>query len=146
MEKEIKTIQKTLLKFYYLLYATLMLILIAGGFLLPKFDPLQAVTVQILNTISIALVLVCIPLGLKYFSDKTKKLKNEVTDKQTRIVSYVRYAKQLMFVLGLPGIFAGVSYYLIPEDKTSLFCFLMSFVALVLSKPTEVKLQKFFIE
>jgi hypothetical protein len=145
MEKEIKMIQKTLLKFYYLVYAKLMVILLLGGFILPRFNPLHAHAEQALNTITIALVLLCIPMGLKYFSDKTNKLKTDVTDKQTRIVSYIRYSKQLMFLLGFPGVFAGVSYYLI-HDNTSLFCFLISFVALIFSKPTEVKLQKFFIE
>ncbi len=145
MEREIKMIQKTLLRFYYLGYAKLMVILLLGGYILPKMEALSHNTTLALNTISIALVLICIPLGLKFFKDKTKQLKSDVIDKQTRIFAYIRYSKILMVLLAFPGVFAGVSYYLL-QDNTSLFCFFISFVALIFSKPTEVKLQKFFID
>ena len=146
MEKEIIMIQKLLLKSYYSIYAILMTVLIVGRFLLPKPAEFSESTDTILNTIAISLVLICIPFGLKYFSDRTKNLKSTITNKQARIVDYILYSKHLMFILGFPGVFAGVSFYLLQYDDTSLFCFLISFVSLIFSKPTEAKITKYFID
>ena len=142
MEQEIKAIQKQLVKIYYLIYAILIILLIGGALLFPRLGGVSPSVAVILNTVTILTVL-AVPLALKLFSVKTKRIQASGDEFEKKALGYIKWSKIQMFLLGIPGVFASISYAFL-EDRTSLFCFLIAFMVLMFTKPSLIKIDIFF--
>ncbi|NCC98935.1 MAG: hypothetical protein EOL95_04410 [Bacteroidia bacterium] len=128
-----KQAQKQLFALYYAIYGLLILELVIAH-LLPNDFFLSSNTVMIMQGVVICLLLAIIPTALKLYSVKIK-IKSDLS-------YYVHWSKIQMILLYIPGFASGVLYYFV-RDRSSLFCLLIAFVALIFSKPTLAKIDNY---
>ncbi len=131
-----KQAQKQLFAIYYAIYGLLVLELVIAH-LLPNNLSLSANIVMIMQGVVICLLLALIPTALKLYSVKIK-IKSDLS-------YYVHWSRIQMILLYIPGFASGVLYYFV-RDRSSLFCLLIAFVALIFSKPTPAKIDNYINE
>lgn len=124
---------KNLVFQYYLIYALLILELVAAK--LADFPVLlEASAGYIIRVVTVMFLLVMIPLVLKFFSIRTKYNKG--------LKYYIRQSKIEMWLLSLPAFLSGLAYYVL-KDTNILFCYLIAFVALIFTKPSISKIEAY---
>ena len=123
---------------YYSIYVFLLALFAVICYFMPvyEFEP-QAKT--IISTICI-IFLLSIPLSMKLFSMKTKGNKKLKT-KEEKQTNYMLWAKIQMYMVALPGFFAAAGYGLL-RDRSTIFCYLIAFVALIMCKPSKEKMEE----
>ena len=123
---------------YYGIYVFLLGLFAAISYFMPVYEFDQEAK-TIISTICI-IFLFTIPLSLKLFSVKVKNNKTLKT-KEEKIKNYMLWAQIQMYMIALPAVVSVVSYGLL-RDRSSLFCYLIAFVALILCKPSNQKLEE----
>lgn len=124
---------KNLVFQYYLIYALLILELVAAK--LADFPVLlEASAGYVIRVVTVMFLLVMIPLVLKLFSIRTKCNKG--------LEYYIRQSKIEMWLLSLPAFLSGLAYYVL-KDTNILFCYLIAFVALIFTKPSIAKIEAY---
>lgn len=124
---------KNLVFQYYLIYALLILELVAAK--LAEFPVLLEESAgYVIRVVTVMFLLVMIPLVLKFFSIRTKYNKG--------LEYYIRQSKIQMWLLSLPAFLSGLAYYVL-KDTNILFCYLIAFVALIFTKPSISKIEAY---
>ena len=123
---------------YYGIYVLLLGLFAAISYFMPVYEFTQEAKTVII-TICIVFLLT-IPLSLKLFAVKVKGNKTLKT-KEEKIKNYMLWAQIQMYMIALPAVVSVVSYGLL-RDRSSLFCYLIAFVALILCKPSNQKLEE----
>ena len=65
-----------------------------------------------------------------------KKLKT----KEEKEANYMLWAQIQMYMIALPAVVAAIGYGFL-RDKSTIFCYLIAFVALILCKPSKEKME-----
>ena len=123
---------------YYGIYVLLLGLFAAISYYMPVYEFTQEAK-TVISTICIVFLLT-IPLSLKLFAVKVKGNKTLKT-KEEKIKNYMLWAQIQMYMIALPAVVSVVSYGLL-RDRSSLFCYLIAFVALILCKPSNQKLEE----
>ena len=123
---------------YYGIYVLLLGLFAAISYFMPVYEFTQEAK-TVISTICIVFLLT-IPLSLKLFSVKVKNNKT-IKTKEEKIKNYMLWAQIQMYMIALPAVVSVVSYGLL-RDRSSLFCYLIAFVALILCKPSNQKLEE----
>lgn len=124
---------KNLVFQYYLIYALLILELVAAK--LAEFPVLLEESAgYVIRVVTVMFLLVMIPLVLKFFSIRTKYNKG--------LEYYIRQSKIQMWLLSLPAFLSGLAYYVL-KDTNILFCYLIAVVALIFTKPSISKIEAY---
>ena len=123
---------------YYGIYVLLLGLFAAISYFMPVYEFDQEAK-TIISTICI-IFLFTIPLSLKLFSVKVKNNKTLKT-KEEKIKNYMLWAQIQMYMIALPAVVSVVSYGLL-RDRSSLFCYLIAFVALIMCKPSKEKMEE----
>ena len=123
---------------YYGIYVLLLGLFAAISYYMPVYEFTQEAK-TVISTICIVFLLT-IPLSLKLFSVKVKNNKT-IKTKEEKIKNYMLWAQIQMYLIALPAVVSVVSYGLL-RDRSSLFCYLIAFVALILCKPSNQKLEE----
>ena len=123
---------------YYGIYVLLLGLFAAISYYMPVYEFTQEAK-TVISTICIVFLLT-IPLSLKLFSVKVKNNKT-IKTKEEKIKNYMLWAQIQMYMIALPAVVSVVSYGLL-RDRSSLFCYLIAFVALILCKPSNQKLEE----
>lgn len=123
---------------YYGIYVLLLGLFAAISYYMPVYE-FDAQTKTIISTICI-IFLFTIPLSLKLFAVKVKNNKTLKT-KEEKVKNYMLWAQIQMYMIALPAVVSVACYGLL-RDRSSLFCYLIAFVALILCKPSNQKLEE----
>lgn len=125
-------------------YITFLLAVVAAGIgylLVRKYgisvNPLSDMG-RNLSYIVILYVIISIPLSLWLFNKKVKQLKKQ-DDESGKLQKYTQYAVWRIVVMGL-GLFLGVLFFYVLQERSLMFCAGMSAIGLVFCKPTEAKI------
>ncbi len=123
---------------YYAIYILLLALFACIHFLMPQYE-FDADARYITSTICI-LFLFSIPASLKLFSVKTKGNK-KLRTKEEKKENYMIWAKIQMYLIALPAVVSAIGYGFL-RDRSSIFCYLIAFVALILCKPSKEKMEE----
>lgn len=128
-------VQKKLVTVYYLIYAAFVIGLVLVHLFPLKMGVLQGTEAIVMGYVNVGFLLVFIPLAISLFNAKIKK--------QVDLEYYFKWNLIQMLLIAVPGIVSIISYALL-RDRSSLFAYLIVFVALILTKPTKYKITKYF--
>ena len=129
---------KGLITRYYVIYVLLLALFASIHFLMPQIE-LNPDNAYIVSVVCIFFLLT-IPATLKLFSVKTKGNKRLKT-KEEKEANYMLWAKIQMYMIALPAVIAAIGYGFL-RDKSTIFCYLIAFVALILCKPSNQKMEE----
>lgn len=130
-----KEIQNKLITVYYLIYAVFVIGLVLVHLFPLRMGVLQGTEAIVMGYVNVGFLLVFIPLAISLFNAKIKK--------QVDLEYYFKWNLIQMLLIAVPGIVSIISYALL-RDRSSLFAYLIVFVALILTKPTKYKITKYF--
>ena len=128
-------VQKKLVTVYYLIYAVFVIGLVLVHLFPLKMGVLQGTEAIVMGYVNVGFLLVFIPLAISLFNAKMKKLVD--------LEYYLKWNLIQMLLIAVPGLVSIASYALL-RDRSSLFAYLIVFVALILTKPTKYKITKYF--
>jgi hypothetical protein len=80
-----------------------------------------------------------IPATLKLFSVKTKGNKKLKT-REEKEANYTIWAQIQMYMVALPAVVSAIGYGFL-KDKSTIFCYLIAFIALIMCKPSKEKME-----
>ncbi len=132
MEKE----QKTLFYLYIKVFLDILLVGGIGFYFFAGIDVLPE-TKTIWQSVGVMLTLVCIPLGMKVFYDKTKPI-----DEMEDLTAAWKIYRKWWIVRGLLIVGAmlfNLFLFIILRDNSMLYCLLMTLVAWLFCKPNKLK-------
>ncbi|MCQ2337198.1 MAG: hypothetical protein MJ010_08495 [Paludibacteraceae bacterium] len=130
-----KEIQSKLITVYYLIYAVFVIGLVLAHLFPLRMGVLQGTEAIVMGYVNVGFLLVFIPLAISLFNAKIKK--------QVDLEYYLKWNLIQMLLIAVPGLVSIASYALL-RDRSSLFAYLIVFVALILTKPTKYKITKYF--
>lgn len=128
-------VQKKLVTVYYLIYAVFVIGLVLVHLFPLRIGVLQGTEAIVMGYVNVGFLLVFTPLAISLFNAKIKK--------QVDLEYYFKWNLIQMLLIAVPGIVSIISYALL-RDRSSLFAYLIVFVALILTKPTKYKITKYF--
>ena len=76
----------------------------------------------------------------KLFSVKTKGNKKLKT-KEEKVSNYMIWARNQMYLVALPAVVSAIGDGFL-RDRSTIFCYLIAFVALIMCKPTKAKMEE----
>ena len=129
---------KGLIVRYYAIYVFLLALFAAISYFVPQIE-LQPDNAYIVSVVCI-FFLFTIPATLKLFSVKTKGNKKLKT-KEEKEENYMLWAKIQMYMIALPAVVAAIGYGFL-RDKSTIFFFFLAFVALIMCKPSNKKMEE----
>ena len=129
---------KGLIARYYIIYVLLLALFTCIHFLMPQIE-LTPDNAYIASVVCI-FFLFTIPASLKLFSVKTKGNKKLKT-KEEKEANYMLWAQIQMYMIALPAVVAAIGYGFL-RDKSTIFCYLIAFVALIMCKPSNKKMEE----
>ena len=129
---------KGLIARYYIIYVLLLVLFACVHFFTPQME-LTPDNAYIASVVCI-FFLFTIPATLKLFSVKTKGNKKLKT-KEEKEENYMLWAKIQMYMIALPAVVAAIGYGFL-RDKSTIFCYLIAFVALIMCKPSNKKMEE----
>lgn len=131
-----------LLLIYYFIYILAIAIAAAGYYLSNKgetfFTNDQSQTAVVWTSIYIIYLIASIPLALKFFNMKVKKLA-DVENMEEKIKKYTSYSVWRLVAISI-GLLAGIFLVYVFHSKSMLFGAAVAAIALVFCKPSEVKM------
>ena len=122
---------------YYTIYVFLLALFAAISYFVPQIE-LTPDNAYVVSVVCI-FFLFTIPAKLKLFSVKTKGNKKLKT-KEEKEANYMLWAQIQMYMIALPAVVAAIGYGFL-RDKSTIFCYLIAFVALILCKPSKEKME-----
>ena len=136
-EKVIKQLTLVYYTFYALAIAlaTIAYVMVGGS---PDFFE-QSTTETVIKTIYILFLICSIPLALKLFNVRVKKL-SEIESLEEKIEKYRKYAFLRLFVIGI-NMLLGIGFFYYLNSESMLFCAGIAAIALVFCKPTVAKME-----
>lgn len=93
-----------------------------------------------LQSVGILLLLICIPLGLKTFSIKIRKIKL-IEDENEKLTKYLYWARIRIASVAIPLLFNILIYYL-TQNNSMIFSAGISALALLFCKPQKHKMEE----
>lgn len=114
-----KTLQKQLSTFYYSVLVLAVLFAVVGGYFFKENNLVitNNITIDVLKSIIIVYMLIIIPLSLKIFSTKVKKIA-QIDDENEKFAKYLSIAKvRIMLIADI--VFIGIFAFFILQ-KTSI--------------------------
>lgn len=139
---------------YYCIYAVFVIGIVCAHIFNPSFYKLYGTERVVVEYIELGLMLVLIPVAIGVTNSKLKK--------QVSLEYYFKWNVFQMLIIGFTGIVAIVVYALLPlngrlditeevnptmfQSFKNLFPMLIIFIALILCKPTKLKIQQYFHE
>ena len=129
---------KGLITRYYVIYVLLLALFASIHFLMPQIE-LNPDNAYIVSVVCI-FFLFTIPATLKLFSVKTKGNKRLKT-KEEKEANYIIWSKIQMYLVALPAVVSAIGYGFL-RDKSTIFCYLIAFVALIMCKPSNQKMEE----
>lgn len=127
---------------YYVVYVFLLALLAGIHFFMPYFNVGEDINMYISTTCIVFLL--TIPVSLKLFSIKVKDNKTLKT-KESKEENYKRWAVIQIYMVAIPAVISAIGYGFI-RDKSTLFCYLIAFVALILCKPSSQKMEEYTMD
>jgi uncharacterized membrane protein YbhN (UPF0104 family) len=128
---------KGLITRYYVIYVLLLALFASIHFLMPQIE-LNPDNAYIVSVVCI-FFLFTIPATLKLFSVKTKGNKKLKT-REEKEANYTIWAQIQMYMVALPAVVSAISYGFL-KDKSTIFCYLIAFIALIMCKPSKEKME-----
>lgn len=128
---------KGLITRYYVIYVLLLALFASIHFLMPQIE-LNPDNTYIASVVCI-FFLFTIPATLKLFSVKTKGNKKLKT-KEEKEANYILWAQIQMYMVALPAVVSAIGYGFL-KDKSTIFCYLIAFIALIMCKPSKEKME-----
>ena len=128
---------KGLITRYYVIYVLLLALFASIHFLMPQIE-LNPDNAYIVSVVCI-FFLFTIPATLKLFSVKTKGNKKLKT-REEKEANYTIWAQIQMYMVALPAVVSAIGYGFL-KDKSTIFCYLISFIALIICKPSKEKME-----
>lgn len=123
---------------YYAIYILLLALFAGIHFFMPVFE-IGADAAYATSVVCIVF-LFTIPVTLKLFSVKTKGNKKLKT-KEEKVSNYMIWARNQMYLVALPAVVSAIGYGFL-RDRSTIFCYLIAFVALIMCKPTKAKMEE----
>ena len=128
---------KGLITRYYVIYVLLLALFASIHFLMPQIE-LNPDNAYIVSVVCI-FFLFTIPATLKLFSVKTKGNKKLKT-REEKEANYTIWAQIQMYMVALPAVVSAIGYGFL-KDKSTIFCNLIAFIALIMCKPSKEKME-----
>lgn len=128
---------KGLITRYYVIYVLLLALFASIHFLMPQIE-LNPDNAYIVSVVCI-FFLFTIPATLKLFSVKTKGNKKLKT-REEKEANYTIWAQIQMYMVALPAVVSAIGYGFL-KDKSTIFCYLIAFIALIMCKPNKEKME-----
>jgi uncharacterized membrane protein len=128
---------KGLITRYYVIYVLLLALFASIHFLMPQIE-LNPDNAYIVSVVCI-FFLFTIPATLKLFSVKTKGNKKLKT-REEKEANYTIWAQIQMYMVALPAVVSAIGYGFL-KDKSTIFCYLIAFIALIMCKPSKEKME-----
>ena len=128
---------KGLIVRYYAIYVFLLALFAAISYFVPQIE-LQPDNAYIVSVVCI-FFLFTIPATLKLFSVKTKGNKKLKT-REEKEANYILWAQIQMYMVALPAVVSAIGYGFL-KDKSTIFCYLIAFIALIMCKPSKEKME-----
>ncbi len=128
---------KGLITRYYVIYVLLLALFASIHFLMPQIE-LNPDNAYIVSVVCI-FFLFTIPATLKLFSVKTKGNKKLKT-REEKEANYILWAQIQMYMVALPAVVSAIGYGFL-KDKSTIFCYLIAFIALIMCKPSKEKME-----
>ena len=128
---------KGLITRYYVIYVLLLALFASIHFLMPQIE-LNPDNAYIVSVVCI-FFLFTIPATLKLFSVKTKGNKKLKT-REEKEANYTIWAQIQMYMVALPAVVSAIGYGFL-KDKSTIFCYLIAFIALSMCKPSKEKME-----
>lgn len=130
-----KEINNKLVAIYYVIYAVFAIGIVVAHLCPWSFGVLYGNDAVIAGYVVVIALLACVPTALILNFYKMKK--------QVDLDYYFKWNAIPMAIIAFDGILTVVGYSLL-RDRSSLFAFLLAFVALIIIKPTNYKIKKYF--
>ena len=128
---------KGLITRYYVIYVLLLALFASIHFLMPQIE-LNPDNAYIVSVVCI-FFLFTIPATLKLFSAKTRGNKKLKT-REEKEANYTIWAQIQMYMVALPAVVSAIGYGFL-KDKSTIFCYLIAFIALIMCKPSKEKME-----
>lgn len=128
---------KGLITRYYVIYVLLLALFASIHFLMPQIE-LNPDNAYIVSVVCI-FFLFTIPATLKLFSVKTKGNKKLKT-REEKEANYILWVQIQMYMVALPAVVSAIGYGFL-KDKSTIFCYLIAFIALIMCKPSKEKME-----
>lgn len=128
---------KGLITRYYVIYVLLLALFASIHFLMPQIE-LNPDNAYIVSVVCI-FFLFTIPATLKLFSVKTKGNKKLKT-REEKEANYTIWVQIQMYMVALPAVVSAIGYGFL-KDKSTIFCYLIAFIALIMCKPSKEKME-----
>ncbi|MCQ2350403.1 MAG: hypothetical protein MJ003_00310 [Paludibacteraceae bacterium] len=130
-------IQNRLTWIYYTIYAVFIVGIVIAHFCPWYFYKFYGTKAIVTGYIDLGILLVFIPTAIGLYNHQIKKKVN--------LDYYFKWNVIQMSIMAFTGVIAIFGYSLL-RDKSSLFAYLIVFIALILTKPTKYKIQKYLGE
>ena len=128
---------KGLITRYYVIYVLLLALFASIHFLMPQIE-LNPDNAYIVSVVCI-FFLFTIPATLKLFHVKTKGNK-KLKPREEKEANYILWAQIQMYMVALPAVVSAIGYGFL-KDKSTIFCYLIAFIALIMCKPSKEKME-----
>lgn len=131
-----------LLLIYYCIYVIAIAIAVAGYYFISRQAPMVAemgTTGVTISSIYIIFLIASVPLSLKLFNIKVKKLSQTEISPEEKLKKYFSFSMVRLAVIGL-GLLLGIVLFYLLNSRSMIFCAAIAAIALVFCKPTEVKM------
>ena len=135
-----KTI-KQLILFYYGFYVLAVVLVTLAYLFFATNNPLiaeQSTAETAITSVYILFLICSIPLALKLFNVKVKKL-SELASPEEKIIQYKNYSVFRLVVIGV-NMLIGIGFFYLFNSDSMLFCAGIAAIALVFCKPSEAKM------